>query len=107
VNFFAPELGNGKLNTQSYHIRNNNIRQHRQGSPEKSLEETGSLANGQIMLVTNIEHPEKQSRDQSNNHDKHGPFGIDAVVNMSSRLGSTIGNKQKSFKTVKNRVKHR
>ena len=82
LDFFLLHLGNSKLDTQTYHIRNNDFRQYSQKTKNKSHEKSRISSYCKVMLITDIVHTKKQSGQQSNDDHGHRTLRVNIVMNV-------------------------
>ena len=104
----AP-LSHDKLYAEAHNIGDDDFGEDGQeAEKEDGTEADGrKFANGQVMLIAHIVHTEKQGWNQRQDDDRHGAFGIDAVVYVYPRRRRGRRHIEEGFKTFKHRTEHR
>ena len=104
---FVLDLCYDELNTQTYSVRHDDIRQHSQQTEAEGFPPEGTghaccqLTGSQQVLIADVEHTKQHRRNKRHDHEDHRTFAVAAVVDMRTvAFSGRLRRKQEGVKSV-------
>ena len=100
----SADLSRNEFYSQTNAIRNYNEWKYFQKSKHEVFRNTSFNAKCKAVLVADIPASKKQGRNQSQNHNSHGSFQVDGIVDVNPIFGRAVRRKKECLDGTKSRT---